>query len=187
MRAAGAGGCSGVVPIPAVHLRPLLCPRVPMPPPAAGAELRPLPARLRRRAQVRARHFCLCVCVRAHARPAVLTQDVSGYWKTDKSFKLETKEGEYPLWQGQALIHSGFSLEYKYIIVRNDEVRWHGIRKSHTHAHTHILIGRSRADASSSFAASCYPGVIALNCISTIVKLHHHYDHSRKVTSRLSS
>ena len=49
---------------------------------------------------------------------------MAGYWKTDKGFKLETKDGEYPVWQGQALIHSGFSLEYKYIIVRNDEVIW---------------------------------------------------------------
>jgi hypothetical protein len=37
---------------------------------------------------------------------------------------LETKEGQYPIWSGQALIHSGFSLEYKYIIVRNGEVIW---------------------------------------------------------------
>ena len=49
---------------------------------------------------------------------------VAGYWKTDKGFKLETNEGEYPTWSGQALIHSGFSLEYKYIIVRNGEVIW---------------------------------------------------------------
>jgi hypothetical protein len=49
---------------------------------------------------------------------------VTGYWKTDKGFKLETKEGQYPLWEGQALIHSGFLLEYKYIILRNGEVIW---------------------------------------------------------------
>jgi hypothetical protein len=40
----------------------------------------------------------------------VLTQYVgivcmswSGYWKTDKGFKLETKEGEYPVWQARLL------------------------------------------------------------------------------------
>jgi hypothetical protein len=58
-------------------------------------------------------------------------RDVAGYWKTDKGFKLETNEGEWPLWQGQALIHSGFSLEYKYIIVRNDQVAGHENNLAH--------------------------------------------------------
>ena len=49
---------------------------------------------------------------------------ILGYWKTDKGFKLETGDGQYPVWTGQALIHSGFSLEYKYIILRGGEVIW---------------------------------------------------------------
>lgn len=58
---------------------------------------------------------------------------MAGYWKTDKGFKLETNEGEWPLWQGQALIHSGFSLEYKYIIVRDDQVARHENHLAHAH------------------------------------------------------
>uniref|UniRef100_A0A7S0HVN1 CBM20 domain-containing protein n=1 Tax=Hanusia phi TaxID=3032 RepID=A0A7S0HVN1_9CRYP len=49
---------------------------------------------------------------------------ILGYWKTDKGFKLETSADKFPAWEGTALIHSGFSLEYKYIIFRNGEVLW---------------------------------------------------------------
>ena len=49
---------------------------------------------------------------------------LAGYWKTDKGFKLETSADKFPAWEGTALIHSGFSLEYKYIIFRNGEVLW---------------------------------------------------------------
>ncbi len=48
----------------------------------------------------------------------------TGSWKPEKGFKLETSAKDYPLWTGKVQLHTGFSLEYKYSIVRDNEVIW---------------------------------------------------------------
>jgi len=47
-----------------------------------------------------------------------------GSWKPEKGLKLETTPGDYPLWTGKVQLHTGFSLEYKYALLREGNVMW---------------------------------------------------------------
>ena len=48
----------------------------------------------------------------------------AGNWKADKALTLATSPATYPVWEGTALVYTGFALEYKYIVTKKAEVQW---------------------------------------------------------------
>jgi len=48
----------------------------------------------------------------------------AGNWKADKALTLATSPATYPVWEGTALVYTGFALEYKYIVTKKEDVQW---------------------------------------------------------------
>mmetsp|Transcript_9960 Transcript_9960/g.23354 ORF Transcript_9960/g.23354 Transcript_9960/m.23354 type:complete len:1012 (+) Transcript_9960:123-3158(+) len=49
---------------------------------------------------------------------------ILGNWKADKALTLATSPATYPVWEGTALVYTGFSLEYKYIVTKGGATQW---------------------------------------------------------------